>query len=206
MEILPVEVFSLVIHQLPLSCIGRVAVLSSTYNAMIQVVISENSFCNLHLEHPYKGPDPLRLLIGTRKLSIEDIASLNYAPYTEYLFKYYPLELFIAALHNTDIVVDLDGLAGALVAKLPSRRITGDIGNVGHKLVPSKYRALFATYSRVDEWREVHQRLTSHSALADNSRNDHHSLATYQYNEGMRSDLIFQYLTPSYHCRVSIEG
>lgn len=144
----------------------------------------------------YTGPLPERFTTTLKELGVEGVAALNYPPYTAYLFEHYPLDLFIACSYNSNIVVDLDSLAGKLVAKLPDEEICNRVDSINSSSLHLKYRELFAQHLKHIR----HQAALKLSKLVNSNdeENNCYRLATYQYNAGMRSDTILAYLIPSY--------
>lgn len=147
----------------------------------------------------YTGPLPERFATTLKELGVGGVAALNYPPYTAYLFEHYPLDLFVACSYNSNIVVDLDGLAVKLFSKLPDEEIRNRVDSINSSSLRLEHRCIFARDSQhLEHIRRQAALKLSKTVNPDDEENNCHRLATYQYNAGMRCDAILAYLIPSY--------
>lgn len=197
MDSLPREVLSLILRQVSLVSLRNLARTSTTIRHIVTKL--GDDFWRSRLVYPYLGENPRQLVIHLEEESISSLISRNYPSYTQYLFRYYPVRLLVCCIYNRNIVVDLDGLVGAVVAMLPNDEVYSSLSNIYVRVFPLSYTVLFARdlqhYLYI---REQHE-LTLRAFIGPGNGNwDLQCLATYQYNCGMRTKLILTFVTPSY--------
>lgn len=197
MDSLPREVLSLILRQVSLVSLNNLARTSTTIRQLASKL--GDDFWRARLVYPYLGKNPRQLAIHLEEGYISSLISRNYPSYTRYLFRYYPVRLLVCCGHNRNIVVDLDGLVGAVVAMLPNDEVYSRLSHLHARAFPLSYTVLFARNSQQYLYiREQHELALRASIGPSNGNWDLQCLATYQYNCGLRSKLILTFVTPSY--------